>query len=117
MKFVRVYTGDDGESHVEILQPSFSERNGTRTALEVASGVTFTQRPEGGFIDYHPAPQLQYVLYLTASVEVGLGDGSSILMEAGDVLRAEDTTGHGHTSTIRRAGLCAFVPLAAEDLT
>ena len=51
------------------------------------------------------------MLYLTASVEIGLGDGTSILMERGDVLRAEDTTGHGHTSTIREGGLCAFVPI------
>ena len=68
------------------------------------------ENKDGGFIDFHPAPTRQYVLYLTASVEIGLGDGTSILMEPGDVLRAEDTTGHGHTSTIRQGGMCAFVP-------
>ncbi len=111
MKFVRVYTGDDNESHVEVIEPEFSDRDGTRTAVETANAVSFAHRPDGSFIDYHPAPRLQYVLYLTASVEIGLGDGSSILMERGDVLRAEDTTGHGHTSTIREGGLCAFVPI------
>jgi hypothetical protein len=112
MKFVRVYTGPDNESHTEVYEPSFSEREGTRTALEGATGVMFAQRPDGGFTDYHPAPRVQYVLYLTASVEIGLGDGTSTLMEAGDVLRAEDTAGHGHTSTVRQGGLCAFVPIA-----
>ena len=112
MKFVRVYTGSDDESHTEGIEPAFTERDGARTALEGASGVIFAKRPEGGFLDFHRAPRLQYVLYLTASIEIGLGDGSSIVMEPGDVLRAEDTTGHGHTSTIRQGGLCAFVPIA-----
>jgi hypothetical protein len=51
------------------------------------------------------------VLYLTASVEIGLGDGSSKVMEAGDVLLANDTAGRGHTSRVVTGGLCAFVPL------
>ena len=55
-----------------------------------------------GFSDFHNAPRLQYVIYLTASVEIGLGDGSSTVMEPGDVLRAEDVTGHVHTSTVRQ---------------
>lgn len=112
MKFVRIYTGPDNESHIEQYEPSLTERDGTRTAVEGATGVVFAQRPEGGFIDYHPAPRVQYVLYLTASIEIGLGDGTSVVMEPGDVLRAEDTTGHGHTSTVRQAGACAFVPIA-----
>jgi hypothetical protein len=112
MKFVRVYTGPDNESHTDVIEPPFSERDGTRTALEGATGVMFAQRPDDGFSDFHQAPRLQYVLYLTASVEIGLGDGSSTLMEPGDVLRAEDTTGHGHTSTVRQGGVCAFVPIA-----
>ncbi|MDA0350920.1 MAG: hypothetical protein O3A10_01760 [Chloroflexi bacterium] len=112
MKFVRVYTGPDNESHTEVIHPEFPERDGTRTIPQDAVSVSFIQRPDGGFIDFHPAPRRQYVLYLTASVEIGLGDGTSVLMEAGDVLQAEDTTGHGHTSTIRKGGLCAFVPLS-----
>lgn len=112
MKFVRVYTGPDNESHTEVIHPEFPERDGTRTIPQDAVSVSFIQRPDGGFIDFHPAPRRQYVLYLTASVEIGLGDGTSVLMEAGDVLQAEDTTGHGHISTIRKGGLCAFVPLS-----
>ena len=53
------------------------------------------------------------MLYLTASIGIGLGDGSSVVMEPGAVLLAEDTTGHGHTSSVRRGGVYAFVPLVA----
>jgi hypothetical protein len=111
MKLVRVYTGSDGESHIEQMSFNFSEREGTRTSAEHASGVTFAQRAEGSFLDFHNAPQRQYVLYLTAGVEIGLGDGTSMFMDPGDVLLAEDTTGHGHTSRITQGGLCAFVPV------
>ena len=114
MKLLRVYTGPDGESHIERLEFALVEREGTRTQLQAASGVSFAQRAEGSFSDFHNAPRLQYVLYLTASVELGLGDGSSVVMAPGDVLRAEDTTGRGHTSRVLVGGMVAFVPLADE---
>lgn len=113
MKLVRIYTGDDGESHVEPMDQSefpYAERDGTRTEPIPAASVQFAYR-KPGFIDFHPAPRRQYMVYLTASVEIGLGDGSSILMDPGDVLQAEDTTGRGHTSTIRQEGMCMVVRL------
>ncbi len=111
MKLVRIYTGSDGESHIERTDFALTERAGTRTVPQEASAVTFAQRTGGSFSDFHTPPYRQYVLYLTAGVEIGLGDGSSIVMEPGDVLLAEDTTGHGHTSRVRQGGICAFVPL------
>lgn len=111
MKLVRVYTGDDGESHVEPLDETelpFVRRKGTRTEVVPVVGVEFAQRPPG-FIDFHPAPRRQYMVYLTARVELGLGDGSTIVMEPGDVLQAEDTTGRGHTSNVLQPGMCMIV--------
>ena len=113
-KLVHLYTGDDEESHHEELPFDFAEGDGTRTAMQGATGVRFVQRVDGSFSDFHNAPRRQYVLYLTAGVEVGFGDGSTVLMEPGDVLLAEDLTGRGHTSRVREGmgGVCAFVPLA-----
>lgn len=108
---MRVYTGEDGESHLEEMSPEFSDREGTRTQLQRARGITFAHRADGSFTDYHPAPREQYVLYLTASVEIGLGDGSSTVMAPGDVLLANDTSGRGHTSRVLQGGICAFVPV------
>jgi hypothetical protein len=115
MKLARVYTGDDGESHVESLDSSefdYVERDGTRTEMLPTISANFLKREAGPVGVFHNAPQLQYVVYLTASVEIGCGDGSSIVMEPGDVLRAEDTTGNGHTSHVLQSGMCMFVPLA-----
>lgn len=113
MKIVRSYTGDDGESHVEVMDQStlpLTERRGTRTALVEAVGAEIALRKEG-FIDFHPAPRRQYMVYLTARVEIGLGDGSSVIMEPGDILQAEDTTGRGHTSRVLEEGICMIVHL------
>lgn len=112
MKLVRVYTGDDNESHLDIKDESelnYTERDGTRTAVEGVTGALFAIRKDGSFSDFHNAPRRQYVIYLTASVEIGLGDGSKHMMNPGDVLLAEDTTGHGHSSRVVKGGMCAIV--------
>ena len=114
MKLGRVYTGDDGESHVESLDSSefaFVERDGTRTETLGAASVSFSRREAGPAGEYHNAPRRQYVVYLTASVEVACADGSRMVMEPGDVLLAEDTTGHGHTSQVLVSGIGMTVPL------
>lgn len=113
MKVVRSYTGDDGESHVQVTEQAslpFVERDGTRTPLVEVVGAEFAHR-KLGFLDFHPAPRRQYMVYLTARVEIGLGDGSAVVMEPGDVLQAEDTTGRGHTSHVLQEGICMVVRL------
>ncbi|NKB57456.1 MAG: hypothetical protein GKS00_14115 [Alphaproteobacteria bacterium] len=112
MKLVRVYTGEDNESHLDIMDQielDYVERDGTRTAVAGVTGAQFGLRKEGAFTDFHNAPRRQYVMYLTASVEIGLGDGSTHVMEPGDVLLAEDKSGRGHTSRVIKGGMCAIV--------
>ena len=36
MKLVRIYTGDDNESHIEEQPIDFAEREGMRSAVEAA---------------------------------------------------------------------------------
>lgn len=115
MKLVRIHTGDDGESHVESRDESTFDLTGpnlARTDVVGATGFQFLARREG-FLEFHPAPRRQLMIYLTATVEIGLGDGSTITMHPGDVLQAEDTTGRGHTSRVLQAGMCAVVHLTA----
>jgi hypothetical protein len=114
MKMVRIYTGDDNESHVEITEPDdwdYPERNGSRTPKLGATNTQFFRREAGPKGKFHNASQRQYMFYLTAQVEIGLGDGSTVMMEPGDVLLAEDTTGHGHSSHVLKSGMCALVGL------
>lgn len=113
-KLVRVYSGSDGQSHLEHLDFNFVEHDGTRTLSRAVSDVTFVHRRDNAFTDFHPAPRRQYVFYLSAGVEIVVGDGTSVDMDPGDVLIAEDVSGRGHTSRVRpgMGGICAFIPLA-----
>jgi hypothetical protein len=111
VKLVRVYTGEDNESHFEEQPLDFGETGRTAPQLSDGVSITFAERKEGAFSDFHHGPERQYVFYLTCTVEIGAGDGSKVVMEPGDVLLAQDNTGHGHTSRVLASGVCAFVRL------
>jgi hypothetical protein len=114
MKRVRIYDGDDGQSHVTELAFDFTERDGTRTLPDRAESIAFYRRDVDSFQGFHRPPRRQYMFYLTARVELGLGDGTSVIMEPGDVLLAEDVAGQGHSSRVLTPGMCAVVPLARD---
>lgn len=93
VQIVRVYSGDDGESHFEELTADqFAE-----IANNVGQGdVTVLRRESPSFSDYHTAPRRQYVVNLAGIAEFETADGSVRRLMPGDVLVAEDLTGHGH---------------------
>ncbi len=49
-------------------------------------------------LDFHNAPRRQYVVNLTGSVDLEVGDGTRRRLGPGSILLAEDTTGRGHKS-------------------
>ena len=116
MKIVRIYTGADGESHFEDTEVAFGEQGiyGRLSEMVPARGVIFREVAGDYDLDYHNAPRRQYVVNLTGSVEIEVGDGSKRILGPGEILLAEDTTGRGHIS--RNVGgeprTCLFIPLA-----
>lgn len=100
MKVLRIYSGEDGESHFEdceIPLEDFGEI-GKLSALQGATGIVFRTTDADYDYGWHCAPRRQYVINLDAAVEVEIGDGSVRRLEAGSVLLAEDLTGRGHLS-------------------
>ena len=100
MKIVRIYTGEDEESHFEdtdipLGNPNKSER---RSELIKTTGIIFRETGGDYDLDFHNAPRRQFVINLEGSVEIITGDGSSRILGPGDILLAEDTTGRGHIS-------------------
>ena len=89
--FARLYTGDDGQSQLEDLDP----QTGT---MQTVTGITFRSEEPGHFIDWHHAPRRQFVITLSGYAEIGLGDGTVRRFGPGDVMLAEDLTGQGHTT-------------------
>ena len=96
MKFYRLYTGDNKQSHFEKLDNSSA--SGLFNTVHLAKGLVFRIENRPHLFDWHPAPRRQWVITLSGSVEIGLGDGSSMTFGPGDVFLAEDVTGQGHTA-------------------
>lgn len=93
MQIVRVYSGDDGESHFEDLTADQL----AEIVFPVGSGdITLGRRSSPSFSDYHTAPRRQYVINLSGIAEFETADGTKRRLMPGDVLVAEDMTGHGH---------------------
>jgi len=117
MNIVRIYSGDDGESHFEDVEIEMENRGniGRISDLWRGKGVMFRE-VEGDYeIDFHNAPRRQLVVNLTGSVDIEIGDGTVRRLGPGSILLAEDTTGRGHISRAVNGEprSCLFVPLDA----
>lgn len=97
MEIHRLYTGDDGESHIEELDLASHPE---LTSPLAATSVSFGSSAAGSFLDWHPGPRRQIVITLSGVAEVGLGDGSLHRFGPGHVTLVEDLTGRGHTRRI-----------------
>lgn len=96
MTFIRLYTGDDGNTHIEELDPNRSPR----LTEQMAQSISFRVTEAGHFLDWHPAPRRQFVINLAGEFEIGLRDGTVHRCGPGDVVLAEDVTGSGHTRRV-----------------
>jgi len=86
----KLYTGPDNASHV--LEGTIKESERTD-----AVAIHFKEsRPHASF-DWHTAPEAQYVLTLSGTLEFTTRDGETFVLRSGDVLVATDDIGSGHT--------------------
>ena len=112
MGLYRLYTGTDGESHIEELKPADQQ---ALRQNQAAAGIRLQEFPAKQFLDWHPAPRRQWVIIVSGELEIGLGDGSSRRFGPGDARLVEDTTGRGHTTrTLGDAPCFTLVVLLAD---
>ena len=111
MGIFRLYTGTDGQSHLEELDLASHPE---LTAPHPTAGIVFRTSEPGRFSDWHHAPRRQYVINLAGEVEIGLGDGTVHRFGPGHVTLAEDLTGKGHTTRVvgNVPRVSATIPLA-----
>lgn len=111
MGVFRLYTGDDGQSHIEELDLAAHPE---LTSPQAAATINFREWPPGHFLDWHPAPRRQYIISLSGTIEIGLADGTKHRFGPGDARLVEDTTGTGHTTLVPgdQPSINAIVPLA-----
>lgn len=100
MEIVRIFSGTDGQSHLEDVTVALEDFgvSGKISELWPGGGVQFRTVAGDYQLDFHTAPRRQLVVNLTGSVEIEVGDGTKRVFGPGSILLAEDRTGQGHIS-------------------
>ena len=123
MAIIRIYTGADGKSHFQEIEPDFQEDDQSVGGKRWPLDVTAVIHEESGIIarrvdpersnPWHYAPGRACAFTLSGAVEIEIGDGTKRILGPGDILIAEDLTGQGHYT--REVGseprVTVFVPL------
>ena len=105
MKYVKLYTNQNGDSHFEDAEVEFELVNFAPPAPPVglsnympATQLVFFKTPSGWHGDWHPAPKRQYFCCLSGEFEIEASDGEKRIFRQGEVFLLEDITGKGHKS-------------------
>ncbi len=99
MLVVRVYTGEDGESHVEDLEVPMEEASrGFMSQLIALKGAYFRESDFDGPLPFHNARWRHFCVPIVGSFELQCADGTKRLIGPGTIMLGEDVDGHGHAS-------------------
>jgi len=112
MDFVRVYTGEDGASHFEFLEPAESEE---WTKGVAASRCAIREMPAGTVMDWHPAPRRQIVVHISGELEIALPDGTAHVFGPASARLMDDLTGRGHLTRVASPEPVAQVAIHPEE--
>jgi quercetin dioxygenase-like cupin family protein len=98
IRLIRLYTGDDGQSHFYVSEIAWNEATGLNEMSRSgpAHAISFEETAAGASLGWHNAPRRQYVITLSGRLEFETRSGKKQTVQPGDVLLAEDTTGGGH---------------------
>ena len=78
---VRIYTGQDGQTHFEDLPLPAEESH--NVAVQAGANLVFRCFPADYSSDWHTAPRRQYIFILEGQMEIGIGDGSTRRLDRG----------------------------------
>jgi hypothetical protein len=98
MRIHNLYTDERGESHFRDIQVAWSQETpgGKLSERVAATGFVLREVPPVYGRGWSPAPRRQYMVNLDAGVRITASDGECRIIEAGEILLVEDTTGKGH---------------------
>jgi quercetin dioxygenase-like cupin family protein len=98
IRCVRLWTGDDQNSHFEEGQIDLGSksRGDVLSALVSAATISFQETASGGSFAWHTAPARQLVITLSGTLNFETRQGERFVLRPGDILFAEDTAGGGH---------------------
>ena len=88
MQMIRLYTGADGVTHLEDMEPK--DMRFSATEIVIRSAPSDLPSP------WHNAPLRQILIVRTGNVKVEVEDGAVRQLGPGDMVLEEDLTGKGH---------------------
>ncbi|MBV9829917.1 MAG: hypothetical protein JO001_30230, partial [Alphaproteobacteria bacterium] len=99
IRCVRIWTGADGESHFEdgLIDMADGARGDLLSGKTGVTSIAFQETRSGGTFAWHDAPALQFVITLSGTLDFQTRKGEHFIINPGDILLAEDTTGGGHS--------------------
>ena len=113
MIITRIYTGDDGQSHMADFD--LADYPNPESLLSVTS-LVFRSHEPGRFSDWHRESRRNYIITVAGEGESGLGEGTAQRIGAGRVMLVEDLTGQGHTTRVTSSvpRVTIAIPLADQ---
>lgn len=122
VKYTRIYSDTEGESHFEDLTIDLNEIDFAPPAppiftsdLNPSSDYGFASVLPGWESEWHPAPKRQFMIYLSGTIEAEVSDGEIRQFGPGSITLVEDTTGKGHKSRVIGSEKVVTVVIQLED--
>jgi hypothetical protein len=99
IRCVRIWTGDDRNSHFEegIIELEPGHRGDMLSGKIPTTAISFEETASGGAFAWHDAPVRQLVITLSGTLDFQTREGKHFLIRPGEILLAEDTAGGGHS--------------------
>ena len=100
IRCVRLWTGKDNNSYFEegVIDLNLKNDRGDSLSTKfLAQTAAFQETPSGGQYVWHNDPVRQLVITLTGTLEFVTRNNEHFIINPGDILLAEDSTGSGHT--------------------
>jgi hypothetical protein len=98
LKCIRLWTGEDGQSHFEsgVIDLQLGSRGDWLSEKTDAVSIAFQQTDSGGSFDWHTAPARQFVITLSGTLDFVTREDKHFTLDHSTLLLAEDTAGGGH---------------------
>jgi hypothetical protein len=93
----RLYTGPDGQSHIDQVPIPLHDGPPEESAAQKTSDAYLVRAAPGMFESWHNADKKRYIVVIRGEAEVVTTGGEKARIVPGQIYMAEDLTGKGHT--------------------